>query len=600
MKSYLSLIPISSKVNRRQNTMTILCIVFAVFLVTSIFSMVEMGIRMEQTRLLEKHGSLDYFDLINSSMGQSLLIIAGILCGLVLIAGVLMISSSINNNVAQRTKFFGMMRCIGMNRRQITRFVRLEALNWCKLAIPIGLSLGVLTTWILSAALKFFVGGEFSDMPLFGISIMGIICGIVIGILTVLIAASSPAKRASKVSPITAVSGNSEPNSSLPHRFSIDLGTIETQLGIHHAISAKKNLILMASSFALSIILFLCFSVLIDFVGYLMPQSASTSDINISTYDGTNSIDKGLIERLKYIDGVKNVYGRRSYFDIPTKSLDGSHIQNVDIISYDDFDLNSLMLDDMLVKGSDISKVYGDSHYVLATPNENNVKIGSVIVFGDEVLEIAGLLKFNPFSSDGEVDGVTIISSSENFSKLTDVNDYSLVMVQTESNVTEEDMLNIEKEVGENYIFTDRRDQRTTGTYIAFIFCVYAFLIIITSVTVLNIINSVSMSVNARIKEYGAMRAIGMSPKQMRKMISAEALTYAVSGCILGCVIGFPLSRTIYESLITSHFSYAVWTFPFKSTFIILLFVSIATTIAIYKPTKQIMTMKVTDVINQI
>ncbi len=117
MKSYLSLIPISSKVNRRQNTMTILCIVFAVFLVTSIFSMVEMGIRMEQTRLLEKHGSLDYFDLINSSMGQSLLIIAGILCGLVLIAGVLMISSSINNNVAQRTKFFGMMRCIGMNRR---------------------------------------------------------------------------------------------------------------------------------------------------------------------------------------------------------------------------------------------------------------------------------------------------------------------------------------------------------------------------------------------------------------------------------------------------------------------------------------------------
>ena len=72
---------------------------------------------------------------------------------------------------------------------------------------------------------------------------------------------------------------------------------------------------------------------------------------------------------------------------------------------------------------------------MLATPNENNVKIGSVIVFGDEVLEIAGLLKFNPFSSDGEVDGVTIISSSENFSKLTDVNDYSLVMVQTESNV---------------------------------------------------------------------------------------------------------------------------------------------------------------------
>jgi len=35
MKSYLSLIPISAKVHRRQNRMTLLCIVFAVFMVTA-------------------------------------------------------------------------------------------------------------------------------------------------------------------------------------------------------------------------------------------------------------------------------------------------------------------------------------------------------------------------------------------------------------------------------------------------------------------------------------------------------------------------------------------------------------------------------------
>ena len=47
MKSYLSLIPISAKVRRRQNRMTILCIVLAVFLVTAVFSMADMAIRME-------------------------------------------------------------------------------------------------------------------------------------------------------------------------------------------------------------------------------------------------------------------------------------------------------------------------------------------------------------------------------------------------------------------------------------------------------------------------------------------------------------------------------------------------------------------------
>ena len=35
----LSLIPISAKVHRRQNRMTLLCIIIAVFLVTAIFSM---------------------------------------------------------------------------------------------------------------------------------------------------------------------------------------------------------------------------------------------------------------------------------------------------------------------------------------------------------------------------------------------------------------------------------------------------------------------------------------------------------------------------------------------------------------------------------
>lgn len=39
LKSYLSLIPISAKVHRRQNRMTLLCIIFAVFMVTAVFSM---------------------------------------------------------------------------------------------------------------------------------------------------------------------------------------------------------------------------------------------------------------------------------------------------------------------------------------------------------------------------------------------------------------------------------------------------------------------------------------------------------------------------------------------------------------------------------
>ena len=71
MKSYLSLIPISAKVHRRQNRMTLLCIIFSVFMVTAIFSMAEMGARMEQARLMEKHGSLSLQELFSSTMGPN-------------------------------------------------------------------------------------------------------------------------------------------------------------------------------------------------------------------------------------------------------------------------------------------------------------------------------------------------------------------------------------------------------------------------------------------------------------------------------------------------------------------------------------------------
>lgn len=603
MKSYLSLIPISAKVHKRQNRMTILCIIFSVFMVTSVFSMAEMGIKMEQIKLFEKHGELlSLQDLLNSTMGQTLLLTAIVLFLLILLSGVLMISSSINSSVAQRTKFFGMMRCIGMSKLQIIRFVRLEALNWCKTAIPIGIVLGVIISWGLSASLRFLVGEEFSHIPIFSISVIGILSGIIVGVITVLIAASSPAKRAAKVSAVSAVSGNAE-DKNIRNTANSRFLKIETALGVHHALSVKKNLILITSSFALSIILFLNFSVLIEFIGYLIPQSSNTSDINISSNDNSNSIDSNFIDVISEMEGVERVFGRRSNFNIMAK-LDKDNIvsNKIDIISYDEFDLDCLIKDKQLKKGSDISKVYGDSNYVLATWDKDSIlKISDKISVGTEEFEIAGLLKYDPFSSDGNTNGkITIITSGKTFTRLTGINDYSLIMIQTTKNATNNDVTAIHNLVDEEYTFNDKRDQRTTGTYMAFLFFVYGFLVIITLVTIFNIMNSISMSVSARIKQYGAMRAIGIDDHQLTKMIAAEAFTYAFSGCIVGCIIGLLLSKLLYDNLITSHFNYASWSIPVIPLIIIFLFILISVIAALYLPSKRIRKMAITDTINEL
>ena len=140
---------------------------------------------------------------------SGLYLVAAILFLMVLAAGIFMIAGSLNSRTAERTQFFGMLRCIGASRAQIMHIVRLEALSWCKTAVPVGVVLGILSTWLLCALLRFGVGAEFAQIPLFGISILGIVSGVVVGVLTVFLSSLSPARRAASVSPVAAVTGNS-------------------------------------------------------------------------------------------------------------------------------------------------------------------------------------------------------------------------------------------------------------------------------------------------------------------------------------------------------------------------------------------------------
>ena len=118
-------------------------------------------------------------------------------------------------------------------------------------------------------------------------------------------------------------------------------------------------------------------------------------------------------------------------------------------------------------------------------------------------------------------------------------------------------------------------------------------------ITVFNIMNNISMSVSAKIKQYGAMRAIGMDAWQLTKMISAEAITYAILGCIIGSAAGIPLNKWFFETMVTSHFGNP-WTFPVGAIIVILVLVAVACIAAVYAPSKRIKDMAITDTINEL
>lgn len=520
--------------------------------------------------------------------------IAGILFVLVLLAGVLMISGSMNSNIARRTQFFGMMRCIGASKQQIIRFVRLEALNWCKSAIPIGIIMGTVISWGICGALRYGIGGEFTTMPVFKVSLVGIVSGAAVGIVTVLLAAQSPAKRAAKVSPMSAVSGNNEHTSSVRHAAKTDFGKIDYVLGIHHATASTKNWVLLTASFALSIILFLSFSVLMDMVRLLLPSMNVTSaDFVIAGYSNELCLERDMVEKIRKIDGVANAYGSCYIADIPASSS-RSGIDHINIVSYD----NTLMdyAKATTVQGT-LDDVYGDSSKAATVFNKNNIlQVGDTIQIGDAEIEISCVLSQGLFGDD-----LILICSQQTFDRIMGQENYGLIGIQLEKDATEETAAQIRSFENDKIIVTDQRETNRTdrSTYWASRIVCYGFLAIIAVITLFNIINSISMSVSARTRQYGAMRAVGMDSRQLTRMISAEAFTYAVSGLILGCVIGIPLSSFLYKVMITHHFGIS-WHLPIVLLAIVTIFVLASASIAVYAPAKRMRGMAITETINEL
>lgn len=514
---------------------------------------------------------------------------------IILIAGVFMISSCMNSNVAQQTKFFGMMRCIGASKQQIIRFVRLEALNWCKTAIPIGCALGTVTCWILCAILRFFVKGEWVDMPLLAVSINGILCGALVGVITVFIAAHSPAKQAAMVSPAAAVSGNADMSKNVNHAAKTRFLKVETSLGIHHATGTKKNLFLMTGSFALMIVLFLAFSACLDFVHKLLPSVTSkfTPDITIASQDDTNSLDGNLPDKIAEIEGVESAFGMmtRTAFSV---EVNGNETE-IDLFSHDKTLLDTFKKS---VISGDISRVYEDGNYAMAVYNQDyRLSVGDKIKTGNQELEIVCVTS----EGVGSVSGApTVVCSEKTFMRLTGECRFAMISVVLKKDVSEAAVSKIRDLVGD-CLFVDNREENSdiNGSYWVFRIASYGFLAIISLITVLNITNSISMGVSARIKQYGAMRAVGMGSGQVAKMITAEAVTYAICGTAAGIILGLLLHYLIYAKIVITHFG-GSWNIPFATIAIVLLLVVFSCIVAIYAPAKRIRNMAITATINEL
>ncbi|AFS77850.1 ABC transporter permease protein [Gottschalkia acidurici 9a] len=564
----------------------------------------------------------------NTVMG--LYITGSVLFFIVLIAGVMMIYNTFNISIMERVRQFGLLRCIGASKSQIKKLVRREAFIIVIKAIPIGLLIGMFLTFVCSAILKLFNKNLFSDISLFTFSTIGIVSGILIGFFTVFIASLLPAKKASRISPVNAVTGSEDIKVFKKKK----LGTLtkilhaEIAMGINNAIMKKKTLFLMSCSIAISIVMFLGFQVFIDFLNIsLKTTKPYTPDITLVSEEGINN---DLYKKLEKIDGVKRVYGRM--FDYVNATFDSNRLTesykkdmgNITIkddslfippekswlISYDRNQLNWAKED--LVDGElSEDKLNKENGIIAVAMNlRNNISIQTAdLKLGDKIylqtsngvkeMKVMGIIRSVPFSSS-QLNLATFITTEKQFTELTGKSQFKTIDIQLDKKYQDQTVNKIKDATNDSITFLDSRQQNAEmdQTFFTMAVFIYGFVIVIALISILNIINTMNTSVESKVRYLGVMRAIGMSDTQLNKMVLIEATTYSFIGCISGFIIGTLLQRTLISNFL-SHY-HVVWKLPFIQIALILIITIAMTLVSILGPLKRIKNKRISEIIGSI
>lgn len=161
-----------------------------------------------------------------SGLNTGLLVFAGI----ALFVGIFIIANTFTMLVAQRTKELALMRAVGASRRQVTRSVLIEAFVVGLTAAVVGLVTGIGIAVGMRSLLG-TTGATMPDGPLV-VAPGTIMASLVVGVAVTMLAAWLPARRASRIAPVAAMSSVHAPATTRSLVLRNTLGALLTGAGI--------------------------------------------------------------------------------------------------------------------------------------------------------------------------------------------------------------------------------------------------------------------------------------------------------------------------------------------------------------------------------
>ena len=234
--------------------------------------MKEMGYTQEyryayNTKVLLYSGTAPFDSFLTAFYSLAAIIIA-----LIVFGSVSLIYNAFSISVSERTRQFGLLSSVGATRKQLRRMVLFEALAVSIVGIPLGILVGIggIGITLLLIGDKFFSIVRV-DIPMrLCVSWQAVIIAAVIALVTVLISAWIPSKRATRVSAVEAirqsmdikVSGRPVRTSKLAYKL---FGLPGVLAGKHYKRNRKKYRTTVVSLF-MSIVLFVSAAAFTDYM----------------------------------------------------------------------------------------------------------------------------------------------------------------------------------------------------------------------------------------------------------------------------------------------------------------------------------------------
>ena len=499
------------------------------------------------------------------------------------------------------TKQIGILRAIGMKKKNVRLMILIQSLIVLILSLVLGFALGYV---IASIGISSIYGGQQNIY----ISKESVMEPLILASFAVLISCIFSTYKSSKISPMEAIrdinNSTKKGKDKFYHKLIRKIFGLTGEMAFKNVWRNKSRTILSVLSISLAGSLFISKMAVFNndeeiFGSNSMPVMAMGSmDVILrhntyNTEEAYCNYDGNFINKISEIDNLKEVYPSINLTAYLKSSINNisddvkpflsskDNQNNIEITTgvkgYNKDFIRSL--DKYIEKGSNIYEKKKEDYPMALVSNyfyspmqsTNNamvlkkIKVGDVIDIkvpaknGDKLeyknikVKVSGLLnKDYVVTQDGGLGCLAqVILNEDDLKNITNINDYNKISIKLEKGKDEEVNIALNKLINgssfkeieskykyENY-FSEQSEKNKKEVLVSVILT-----LIISSI---NIICIIKTNIILRIKELATLRAIGMSMKNIKKMIAKESMIYALFSIVVSSAVAtISYSKFIY------------------------------------------------------